>query len=79
MSIYTQLRAIGAQLDHHASDLYVRDCDEVRTLLRHCDRRHHISTFYSNDQLWYDVPFAFDPYWEAVEARWEHVTDTGAN
>jgi len=63
-SIYSQLLALGAQMDNHRSDLYVKRTPETAALL---GSREGVTVFTCqlDGKLWYDVPFAFEPYWDA--------------
>ena len=77
MSLYTELRDAGCELDNYYSDLYVKVTPESTAVLiqhhrRSQGRHHHVGagTFISGvDGLpWYEVPFAYDPWWEAKSA-----------
>lgn len=61
-------------IDHHASDLYVRVTDEsTRIVQEYADELYdelgvefEFSTFHSNispHELWFDLPFEYTPYW----------------
>lgn len=61
-------------IDHHASDLYVRVTDESTRIVHEYANElneelgveFEFSTFYSNinpHELWYDLPFEYIPYW----------------
>ena len=57
-------------IDHHESDLYIRVSAESKKLIAAYDFRNNVETFVSNippHVLWFDVPFAFTPYWEAKD------------
>lgn len=69
-TLYDEAVKRGIKIDHHESDLYLPATEEVRTLLIHYghDRRGRMATaklFKSNfgDGMWYDVPFAYAPFW----------------
>ena len=66
MSIYTELKAINAPIDNHYSDLYVRITNETSKIIEKYGFKNNVTRFRSNltGQMWYDIPFAFDPYWE---------------
>lgn len=68
-TIYKQLKAAGVPLDSHASDLYAKVTPESVPIVDQRRKRDHatISTFINQIDgcRWYDIPFAFDPYWEA--------------
>jgi hypothetical protein len=71
MSLYEQMKAAGIPMDNHESDLYVLATPEARALVsryRAADgRRARVSIFQSplDGQPWLEVPFAFDPWWQA--------------
>ena len=70
MSIYTDCIEAGIEVANHASDLYVPDTPEVRAILKKHNSKNH-STFRDNitGNIWLDVPFCYDPYWEAKLKR----------
>lgn len=58
------LEALPAcDIDHHASDLYIRVTPESTALLNHFKYRNLVTTFIDNIDhvLWYDLPFCYDP------------------
>lgn len=64
MSIYTDLLAIGAEVDNHYADLYVKATKQaLEVLVKHGCRFESFRSVVDGAQ-WFDVPFAFDPYWE---------------
>ena len=70
MTLYEELTAAGCLIDHHQSDLYVKCSDKAETIiLYHCllpNSNLTYSQFCSNidGSLWYDIPFAYDPFWK---------------
>lgn len=66
---YAELLAIGAELDHHESDLYAKYTPEVMALVK--DTGCTFSTFISqiDGKLWLDIPFAYLPFWERRQSR----------
>ena len=70
MTLYEELTAAGCLIDHHESDLYVRCSEKAKTIILY-----HVllpgsvlqmpSQFRSDidKKLWYDIPFAYDPFW----------------
>lgn len=54
--------------DHHYSDLYVKDSPEVRKILYRYKYFSNVTTFRDQTDkrraLWYDIPFAYLPYWQ---------------
>lgn len=66
MTLYEELMSAGIPIDHHGSDLYFRATAESgRILDKHRHRYARPSTFKSqvDGELWFDVPFAYDPFW----------------
>jgi len=65
MSLYTDLIAAGVPVDNHESDLYCLASDEARRLIVAHNMRgtSFLSAF--DGRVWFDVPFAYDPWWEA--------------
>lgn len=67
MSLYRELKAAGCEVDSHYSDLYVKSTSEAWRILKANVSSHaRVSTFKNNidGQVWIDVPFAFEPYWD---------------
>ena len=65
MSLYSELKEAGIQVDNHESDLYVKVSPESTTIIKKYKFR-MITTFKSqiDNTLWYDIPFAYTPWWE---------------
>ena len=53
-------------IDHHCSDLYLRKTRQSEKLINDYEYRSQVSVFTSNidNRLWYEIPFAYTPYWE---------------
>lgn len=69
-TLYEALVAAGAKIENHASDLYTPVCEATRELLnQYPEHRASVFTSQIDGQLWYDVPFAFLPYWEAKQVN----------
>lgn len=70
MSLYTELKAAGIPIGSHESDLYFKVTPESLSILeRHPVKKGNATRFYSQipeekGQLWMDVPFSYDPFWE---------------
>ena len=68
-SIYLDAVAAGIPVDHHESDLYMLATPESRALVA----KHGLwaTPFKSHvdGKAWLDVPFAYDPFWEARAAQ----------
>jgi len=68
-SLYDRLRAAGVPLDHHESDLYALKTPESEAIMKTDD--HIVTTFVSriDQKVWYDIPFAYKPFWDDVQKR----------
>jgi hypothetical protein len=70
MTLYQELVAAGCEIGNHESDLHVKVTPESRAIVeRWCwvDKLYRgASLFRSNidGSQWWDIPFAFDPFWE---------------
>ena len=79
-TLYTEIKAAGIPHDNHYSDLYIQDTPRSREILARYPLEKSNSKSFRNQappnvgQLWIDVPFAFDPYWEKKQQR-EHNAD----
>jgi len=64
-SLYRDVLATGGYIDHHESDLYI-EVNPVNTGLLH-KHRQRAGTFVNQvtGTLCYDVPFAYEPWWES--------------
>lgn len=73
--IYFRLVAAGCLIDHHESDLYVKDSPEAREVLRTADIR-DIKSFLGNHdrELWFELPFMYVPFWRKAGAASHFVT-----
>lgn len=60
----------ASDIDHHASDLYLKVTAESRGLLNRFKYKHLVETFVSgiDGKLWYDLPFCYDPTMTTTEA-----------
>jgi hypothetical protein len=74
LSLYEDAVRLGLELDHHETDLYLKDCPEARALLAEHDKRGrrvyvvdgwNVSLFHSeiDNAPWLDIPFNYDPAW----------------
>ena len=63
-TLYDECVEANLELDHHESDLYIKDCTAARELL--AKHNHTFETFTSqiDGAVWLDVPFAYQPYWD---------------
>jgi hypothetical protein len=70
-NIYTQVVALGIEHSNHESDLYIPVNEQTRELVKNYKFASNVTTFKSNidGKPWYDIPFAFTPYWDAKSSR----------
>ena len=64
--IYDELVSREIQTDHHESDLYFPMTEETTEILnQYPDKFQSARIFRSNidHNLWYEVPFAYMPFW----------------
>ena len=71
MNIYQQLTEAGCQISNHYSDLYVEVSEASRKIIRDYEFLSKVQVFRNNldGRLWYDIPFAYEPYWEEKQAK----------
>jgi len=55
-------------IDHHTSDLYLKKTAESEKLIAEYEFKKQVETFTDNitHTTWYDIPFAFTPFWDEV-------------
>lgn len=65
MDLYKACIEAGIPVDHHESTLYVKVTPESRILVEKYGLV-KATTFTDNIEgcLWFDVPFAYTPFWE---------------
>lgn len=68
-TIYEQLKAAGVPLNSHESDLYAKVTPESKAIVEKWEHFQNASQFTSqiDGQRWYDLPFAYDPFWKAKQ------------
>ena len=65
--LYGDLRAAVVPIANHESDLYFADSANEREILARFPYSAKLATRFENQQngeTWWDVPFAFLPWWE---------------
>lgn len=68
-SLYQTLKDLGVPLDHHESDLYVRDTPAARLVIKQFGLKATAFTSQIDGQRWLDVPFAYEPFWAKKSGR----------
>ena len=63
MDIYNELKTSGVELANWCSDLYAKDCEKTREIIKEYKFKCNCSRFNSDDDtgVWWDIPFAY-PY-----------------
>jgi hypothetical protein len=72
LSIYTDLKEAGVRIESHASDLYCPDTPLTRHIIERNGRKidgWNVKRFLSGKDVWLDVAFAYEPYWESKEVK----------
>ena len=66
-TLYGDLLAAGVPMDSHESDLYFADTADSRAILKRfpdCLSRSRNFENLNDHSIWFDVPFAYLPWWE---------------
>lgn len=55
-------------IDHHESDLYILKTPESTAIVKAYEFSTIVEQFRSqiDGLIWYDIPFGYTPYWEAI-------------
>jgi hypothetical protein len=77
-SIYQKAIALEIPTDQHESDLYMPVNNLSRRLVKEYEHRQNVTTFKSqiDGQLWYEVPFAYDPWWDRANSQIDQWTSS---
>ena len=65
MTIYEELKQAEVPLDHHESDLYALKNETSERILKKYDHSFTIFISQIDHKPWYDIPFAFQPWWDS--------------
>jgi hypothetical protein len=65
--LYNKVVELGLNYSSWQSDLYLEATPEARALLAQYQFKTNVTTFISQIEKtpWYDIPFAYQPYWDA--------------
>ena len=71
MSLYEKVVAAGIKHSNHASDLYIPVNEDTTKLIAEYEYKCNVTKFVSqiDGKVWFDVPFAFIPWWEARQNK----------
>jgi len=67
MTIYEQMKLVTSDISHHESDLYVLATPETCKIVDSYEFNGNVRTFRSEGKLYFDIPFAFDPFWDKLQ------------
>jgi hypothetical protein len=65
-SIYKQLVSAGVEISNHESDLYAEVNEASKKIVSEYANKGNVKMFTNEvtKTLWYDIPFAYEPWWE---------------
>ena len=80
-SIYEDLKAAGVPMDNHESDLYAKVTPESSAIVAKYEWKDNVKIFTSQiDHLqWYDIPFAYSPWWQRKMEKNKKQVENGRN
>lgn len=67
MSIFNEIKRTGIKYSSHESDLYIPVNEKTSELIKTYVHRRNVTIFKNQVEggLWYEVPFAYDPWWKS--------------
>lgn len=77
--MYSAMVKAGVKIEHHESDMYVPVNDTTTEILKGYRFKKNVKVFYSGAKPWYDIPFAYVPFWEKQKQKAEKVTGIKGN
>ena len=69
MTLYEELKRAGVRMSNYRSDLYFEDTETTREILGRHGKTHSRFSNQVENETWIEVPFAYDPYWEAKQKQ----------
>lgn len=77
--IFEQVKAAGIPFASHESDLYIPATEQTCAMLDNLAIPVHATTFINKQdgKLWYDIPFAYLPFWEEKQRQAEKLASVG--
>lgn len=80
MNIYYEARKLDIEIDSHTSDMYIPVTDETRNLVSLYEFKQNVTTFKNeiDGTLWFDIPFAYEPYWHQASKAVESWAKNGS-
>ena len=69
--LWEQVKGLGIEHSNHASDLYIPVNEVTKKLIAEYEFKKNVTRFINNidGKPWYDVPFAYGPFWENVAKK----------
>lgn len=67
-TLYKEAKQLNIPIDQHESDLYLKSTSESAELIRKYRGNYKLITLFTSqidNERWYDIPFAYDPFWES--------------
>ena len=76
-TIYEVMKKAKVEIDNHCSDLYVPVNDTTRAIVKKYEFKCNVTTFICqiDNKPWFDIPFAYEPYYAPMIKRAE-ILDT---
>ena len=68
VGIYEEMKQAGVEISNHESDLYVPKNKITTPIINNYKFKKNVTIFVNqiDHKLWYDIPFAYQPYWDKV-------------
>lgn len=65
-TLFQQVQEMGIEYSNHLSDLYIPVNEQTEKLVSNYEFKQSVKIFTNNidKKSWYDIPFAYAPYWE---------------
>ena len=73
--IYKAMKDAKVEIDNHCSDLYVPVNEKTRAIVNEYQYKCNVTMFTNqiDGKPWYDVPFAYEPYYAPMIKRAEQL------
>ena len=68
LSLHAECVTLGIPTQHHASDLYIPVTNQTYELLKKHGKKATVFTNQVEGGQWYDVPFAYEPFFDKARA-----------
>jgi hypothetical protein len=65
-TLFEQVKLLNVEYYHYQSDLYLPCTEKSKKLVEQYEFANNVTKFISHtdNRLYYDIPFAYDPFWE---------------